>query len=77
VAVSRAGPGRGDDYWQRVRALAAAAGYVSGVHDPQFQKLVAAGNPERQDSPTYLRLFKRLEQLEQETVTLRQNKRQA
>jgi hypothetical protein len=60
--VSGAGPGRGDDYWQRVRAFAAAAGYVPGVNDPQFQKLiterVAAGNPERDDSPTYM--FKRL-----------------
>jgi hypothetical protein len=57
--------------WQRVRCLAAAAGYVSGVDDldPQFKKLVtervAAGNPERDDSPTYLP--KRLKQLEHET----------
>ena len=42
-----------DGYWQRVRCLAAAAGYVTGVDDLdlQFQKLVtervAAGNPER------------------------------
>jgi hypothetical protein len=69
----------GDGYWQRVRCLAAAAGYVSGVDDldPQFQKLVtervAAGNPEREDSPTYL--LKRLKQLEQENATLRQLKR--
>ena len=68
-----------DGYWQRVRALAAAAGYVSGVNDldPQFQKLVAervaAGNPEREDSPTYL--LKRLKQLEQENASLRQKKR--
>ena len=68
-----------DGYWQRVRALAAAAGYVSGVNDldPQFQKLVAervaAGNPEREDSPTYL--LKRLKQLEHENATLRQKKR--
>ena len=45
--------------------------------DPQFQKLVAervaAGNPEREDSPALL--FKRLEQHEQENVTLRQKKR--
>jgi hypothetical protein len=67
-----------DGYWQRVRALAAAAGYVSGVNDldPQFQKLVAerdaAGNPEREDSPTYL--LKRLEQLEHENATLRQKR---
>jgi hypothetical protein len=52
---------------------------VSGVDDldPQFQKLVtervAAGNPEREDSPTYL--LKRLKQLEQENATLRQKKR--
>jgi hypothetical protein len=69
----------GDGYWQRVRCLAAAAGYVTGVNDldPQFQKLVtervAAGNPEREDSPTYL--LKRLKQLEQENATLRQAKR--
>jgi hypothetical protein len=56
----------GDGYWQRVRSLAAAAGYVSGVDDldPQFQKLVAervaAGDPEREDSPAYL--LKRLKQ---------------
>jgi hypothetical protein len=66
----------GDGYWQRVRSLAAAAGYVTGP-DPQFQKLVtervAAGNPEREDSPTYL--LKRLKQLEQENATLRQKKR--
>ena len=69
----------GDGYWQRVRCLAAAAGYVTGVDDldPQFQKLVtervAAGNPEREDSPTYL--LKRLKQLEQENAALRQKKR--
>jgi hypothetical protein len=67
----------GDGYWQRVRCLAAAAGYVTGPSDPQFQKLVtervAAGNPEREDSPTYL--LKRLKQLEQENATLRQAKR--
>jgi hypothetical protein len=69
----------GDEYWQRVRCLAVAAGYVPGVNDldPQFQKLVteriAAGNPEREDSPTYL--LKRLKQLEQENATLRQKKR--
>ncbi len=69
----------GDGYWQRVRCLAAAAGYVTGVNDldPQFQKLVteriAAGNPEREDSPAYL--LKRLKELEQENATLRQKKR--
>jgi hypothetical protein len=69
----------GDGYWQRVRCLAAAAGYVSGVYDldPQFQKLVAeriaAGNPEREDSPA--NLLKRLKQLEQENAALRQAKR--
>jgi hypothetical protein len=67
----------GDEYWQRARALAAAAGYVTGPSDPQFQKLVtervAAGNPEREDSPTYL--LKRLKQLEQENAALRQKKR--
>jgi hypothetical protein len=67
----------GDEYWQRVRCLAAAAGYMSGPSDPQFQKLVtervAAGNPEREDSPTYL--LKRLKQLEQENAALRQKKR--
>ncbi len=45
--------------------------------DSQFQKLVteriAAGNPEREDSPTYL--LKRLKQLEQENAALRQKKR--
>jgi hypothetical protein len=66
----------GDGYWQRVRCLAAAAGYVAGFYDldPQLEKLVAervaAGNPEREDSPTYL--LKRLKQLEQENATLRQ-----
>jgi hypothetical protein len=64
-------------YWQRVRSLAAAAGYVPGPSDPHFQKLVAervaAGNPEREDSPTYL--LKRLKQLEQENAALRQKKR--
>jgi hypothetical protein len=34
---------------------------------------VAAGNPEREDSPTYL--LKRLKQLEHENASLRQNKR--
>ena len=34
---------------------------------------VAAGNPEREDSPTYL--LKRLKQLEQENAALRQKKR--
>ncbi len=47
------------------------------VPDSQFQALVAeriaAGNPEREDSPTYL--LKRLKQLEQEKATLRQKKR--
>ncbi len=67
----------GDGYWQRVRCLAAAAGYVAGPSDPQFQKLVAervtAGNPAREDSPAYL--LKRLKQLEQENAALRQKKR--
>jgi hypothetical protein len=67
----------GDGYWQRVRCLATAAGYVTGPLDPQFQKLVtervAAGNPEREDSPTFL--LKRLKQLEQENATLRKAKR--
>jgi hypothetical protein len=67
----------GDGYWQRVRALAAAAGYVPGPSDPQFQQLVteriAAGNPEREDSPAYL--LKRLKQLEQENATLRKRTR--
>ena len=69
----------GDEYWQRVRALAAAAGYVPGVNDldPQFQKLVtervAAGNPEREDSPTYL--LRRLKQLEHENTDLRKRSR--
>ncbi len=68
-----------EDYWQRVRSLAAAAGYVPGVNDldPQFQKLVteriAAGNPEREDSPAYL--HKRLKQLEQENAALRKRTR--
>ena len=63
------GQAPGDGYWQRVRALAAAAGYVAGPSDPQFQQLVteriAAGNPEREDSPAYL--LKRLKELEQGT----------
>ena len=67
----------GDEYWQRVRALAAAAGYVPGPSDPHFQSLVAervaAGNPERDDSPTYL--LKRLKQLEQENTDLRKRTR--
>jgi hypothetical protein len=67
----------GAGYWQRIRCLAAAAGYVSGPSDPQFQKLVtervAAGNSEREDSPAYL--LKRLKQLEQENAALRQKKR--
>jgi hypothetical protein len=75
----------GDGYWQRVRALAAAAGYVPGlglglglvVPDSQFQQLVAervaAGNPEREDSPAYL--LKRLKQLEQENTDLRKRTR--
>ncbi len=73
------GQAPGDGYWQRVRALAAAAGYVPGVNDldPQFQKLVAervaAGNPEREDSPAYL--LKRLQQLEQENTDLRKRTR--
>jgi hypothetical protein len=52
---------------------------VTGVNDldPQFQKLVteriAAGNPEREDSPAYL--LKRLKQLEQENASLRQKRR--
>jgi hypothetical protein len=71
------GQAPGDGYWQRVRALAAAAGYVPGPSDPQFQQLVteriAAGNPEREDSPAYL--LKRLKQLEQENATLRKRTR--
>ena len=67
----------GEGYWQRVLHLAAAAGYVAGASDPQLQTLVAervaAGNPEREDSPTYL--LKRLKQLEQENAALRQKKR--
>ncbi len=67
----------GGEYWQRVRSLAAAAGYVPGPSDPHFQKLVAervaAGNPEREDSPTYL--LKRLKQFEQENAALRQKTR--
>jgi hypothetical protein len=73
----------GDGYWQRVRCLAAAAGYVPGPSDPQFQKLVAervaAGNTEREDSPAFqlkrLKRLKRLKQLEQENAALRQKKR--
>jgi hypothetical protein len=67
----------GDGRWQRARSLVAAAGCVTGPSDPQFQSLVAervaAGDPERGDSPAYL--LKRLKQLEQEDATLRQNKR--
>jgi hypothetical protein len=66
----------GDGYWQRVQWLAAAAGYVPGPSDSQFQKLVTerveAGNPERDDSPACL--LKRLKQLEQENATLWQKK---
>jgi hypothetical protein len=50
---------------------------MAGPSDPQFQKLVAervaAGNPEREDSPAYL--LKRLKQLERENAALRQKKR--
>ena len=50
---------------------------MAGPSDPQFQKLVAervaAGNPEREDSPAYL--LKRLKELEQGNATLRQAKR--
>ena len=50
---------------------------MTGPSDPQFQSLVAervaAGDPERGDSPAYL--LKRLKQLEQGDATLRQNKR--
>ena len=67
----------GDGRWQRARSLVAAAGCVTGPSDAQFQSLVAervaAGDPERGDSPAYL--LKRLKQLEQEDATLRQNKR--
>jgi hypothetical protein len=72
--------GRDDPPHPMWQCLAQAPGdYVTGVEvpDSQFQKLVtervAAGNPEREDSPTYL--FKRLKQLEQENATLRQKKR--
>ena len=63
----------GDGYWQRVRCLAIAAGYLAGpVVEPQFEKLVrarvAAGNPEREDSATYL--LKRVKQLERENAAL-------
>jgi hypothetical protein len=69
----------GDGYRRRVRALATAFGYVPGVNDldPQFHKIVAervaAGNPEREESPA--NLLKRLKQLEQENAALRQKKR--
>ena len=57
--------------------IAAAAGYVAGPSDPQFQQLVteriAAGNPEREDSPAYL--LKRLKQLEKENTDLRKRTR--
>ncbi len=47
---------------------------MSGPSDPQFQKLVtervAAGNPEPEDSPTYL-----LKRLTQDNTSLRQKKR--
>ncbi len=55
------------------KALAAAAGYVPGASDPQFLKLVAdrvaAGNPEREDSPAYL--LKRLKLVGKENTDLR------
>jgi hypothetical protein len=67
----------GEGYWQRVLHLATAAGYVPGPSDPQFLKLVAeriaAGNPEREDSPAYL--LKRVKQLEQENTDLRKRTR--
>ncbi len=50
---------------------------MAGPSDPQFHKVVAervaAGDPEREDSPAYL--LQRLKQLEQENAALRQNKR--
>ena len=66
-------------YWQRVRALAAAAGFLPGVElgNPEFQSLVAervaTGNPEREDSPAYL--LKRLKLLEKENTDLRKRTR--
>jgi hypothetical protein len=55
--------------------LAEGACYVAGPSDPQFQKLVAecvaAGNPEREDSPAYLL---KLQTLEQGNAALRQLK---
>jgi hypothetical protein len=65
-------------YWLRVRSLAAAAGYVEGVEvDPAFKALVAeriaAGNPEKEDSPAYL--LKRVRDLEAENQELRKGKR--
>jgi hypothetical protein len=67
----------GEGFWQRVLHMAAAAGYMPGPSDPQFQQLVtervAAGNPQREDSPAYL--LKRLKQLEQENTDLRKRTR--
>ena len=69
----------GEGFWQRVQALAAAAGFLPGVElgNPEFQSLVtervATGNPEREDSPAYL--LKRLKQLEKENTDLRKRTR--
>ncbi len=73
------GQAPGDGYWQRVRALAASAGFLPGVElcNPEFQSLVAervaTGNPEREDSPAYL--LKRLKLLEKENTDLRKRTR--
>ena len=68
----------GDNYWGKVLNMAAAAGFISGVDVPdEFRELlyekIAAGYPEREDSPTYL--LKRINQLEQENNELRCKKR--
>jgi hypothetical protein len=50
----------GEGFWQRVQALAAAAGFLPGVElgNSEFQSLVAervaTGSREREDSPAYL-----------------------
>jgi hypothetical protein len=68
------GQATGETYWERVRCLAAAAGYVAGADelDPLFHNVVmervAAGNPEREDSPWYL--LRRVKQLERENAAL-------
>jgi hypothetical protein len=68
----------GESYWSRARYLSATAGYMEGVEvdqafKAQVQRQIALGNPEKEDTPSYM--AKRVRELEAELAEVKATKR--